>query len=163
MAGYGDDDGFTAWLAVNGYTLPASSPAPEVLRQRGSSYIDAVYGPRFTGYPTGGYQQERQWPRTNASAYGEPIPVDEIPTPVIESSYYAAAQEGLSTGSLSSSTSKSGLVKRERVEGAVEVEYFESSGDALYAGTPRFGYIEGLLAPFMLTHSAGYYGAVAIV
>jgi hypothetical protein len=73
MAGYGTDAGFTAWASENGYTLPAEAPSVEVLRNRGAGYIDGVYGARFSGIPTGGFEQERAWPRTGAYAYGQPI------------------------------------------------------------------------------------------
>ena len=102
--------------------------------------------------------------RSRASAYGEPIPVDEIPDPVTDSSYYAAYQEGASPGALVASSSSGSKIKRERIEGAIDMEYYEYTGDALYGATPRFGYIEGLLAPFMTSPPfSKYYGAVAIV
>lgn len=69
MAGYGDDEGFATWLAENGYTLPDGAPLPVVLRQRGSAYLDATYGPRFVGVPTDP-EQEREWPRTGATIFG---------------------------------------------------------------------------------------------
>ena len=67
MAGYGDDDGFQAFLTANGYTLPDGAPAAAVLRQRGSVYVDGTYSLRFSGSPTGGAAQEREWPRTGAT------------------------------------------------------------------------------------------------
>lgn len=161
MAGYGDDAGFAAWLLAEGYVLPGGGPTPAVLRQRGSSYIDGLYGIRFPGKPTGGYAQERAWPRTGATAYGAAIPDDEIPVPVVNASYYAAYREGTKAGSLAATAQGSKKVASEKVD-VIEMKYFESKGDDLYANTPRFSYIEGLLAPFITT-GVGRYGAILVV
>lgn len=150
MAGYGDDAGFSAWLTENGYSLPVSSPSAAVLRNRGSSYVDGVYGPRFSGVPTGAFAQERAWPRTGAYAYGQPIGDSVIPSAVIQASYAAGWQEASSPGSLSGSGSEATRVKRERVEGAVEVEYQSSSGEFSASSlVPLLTAVEGLLAPFL--------------
>lgn len=151
MAGYGDDSAFAAWLTENGYTLPDGSPAAAVLRNRGSVYVDGTYGPRFSGAPTGGFAQERQWPRTGATAYGQAIGDTVIPSAVIEASYAAAWQEASSPGSLSASGSEASRVKRERVEGAVEVEYQSSSGEfSASSMVTLLTAVEGLLTPFLI-------------
>ncbi|WP_011580559.1 MULTISPECIES: DnaT-like ssDNA-binding protein [Chelativorans] len=150
MAGYGDDSGFNAWLAENGYTLPDGAPSPAVLRQRGSVYVDGIYGMNFVGEKTGGWEQERAWPRTGAYAGGSAIPDDVVPLPVIHASYEAALQEAREPESLSVIGSAAERVKREKVDGAVEVEYQQASS-ADFAGTliPVMTVIEGLLAPFL--------------
>lgn len=147
MAGYGEDNGFTAWLADNGLALPANPLAVAVLRQRGSSYIDGLYGPKFSGQPTGGLAQERAWPRTGAEAFGQSIPSDLVPNAIIQASYAAAYQEAISPGSLSVAASASGAIKREKVAD-LEVEYVAGSGDAVADSTLRLSQVEGLLAPF---------------
>lgn len=43
MSGYGTDEGFTAWLTANGYTLAEGAPAKAVLRERGSAYVDGLF------------------------------------------------------------------------------------------------------------------------
>lgn len=171
MAGYGDDAGFTAWLAGEGYTLPPGSPAAAVLRQRGSRFIDATYGARFVGRPTGGITQERAWPRIGAVAgpaiaYGSqvtPIPEDLVPAAVIEASYHAAWQEANAPGSLSGSVvSGAGLVKREKVDGAVEVEYAVSENtDLSSASRVVVPMVDGILAPFLIP-SAPILGILAV-
>jgi hypothetical protein len=150
MAGYGDDAGFEAWLADNGHILPDGHALEAVLRNRGSVYVDGVYGARFSGIPTGGFAQERAWPRTGAYAYGQPIGDSIIPDAVIKASYAAAWQEATSPGSLSASGSEASRVKREKVEGAVEVEYQISEGpfSALSLVT-LLTEAEGLLAAFL--------------
>ena len=151
MAGYGDDAGFTTWLAENGYTLPADAPAPAVLRQRGSVYIDGLYGTRFTGEKTGGWAQERAWPRTGAYAGGSAIPDDVVPLPIIHAAYEAAVVEALNPGSLTVTGSEATRVKRERVEGAVEVEYQAASSTSAGAAAfiPIITVVDGLVAPFL--------------
>jgi hypothetical protein len=163
MSGYGDDEGFTAWLAENGYTHPASAPTPGVLRNRGSGYIDGVYGARFSGIPTGGFAQERAWPRTGAYAYCQPIGDNIIPDAVIKASYAAAWQEASSPGSLSVSVTPGRMIKRQKVDGAVEREFFEPGADlsAVEASTLVLSAIEGLLAPFLT--SAGALPAILVV
>lgn len=149
MAGYGTDDGFTAWAAAAGLSVPAGTVA--AARQRGSVYVDGTYGPRFFGTPTGGVDQEREWPRTGATdRFGTVLASTFIPQRVVHASYEAALQELREPGSLSVVGSNASLVKRERVEGAVEVEYQSSGADTLAAEmTPVMTTIEGLLAPLL--------------
>jgi hypothetical protein len=157
MAGYGDDDGFNAWLAENGYALPDGAPALSVLRNRGAGYVDGVYGPRFSGIPAGGFAQERAWPRTGACAYCQPIGDGIIPDAVIKASYAAAWQEATAPGSLSVSGSEASRVKREKVEGAVEVEYQASSGEFSASSLVMLlTSVEGLLAPFLVPVTTGF-------
>ena len=158
MAGYGDDTKFNAWLGLNGYSLPAGAPAPAILRQRGSAYIDATYGARFIGQPTGGYEQERAWPRTGAYPIGAvlPIPDNVIPIAVEQASYEAAYYEAVNPGSLVVGGSLSGAVKREKVD-VIEVEYQTSSNTdfALMNGL-MITAVEGLLAPFLFVAQPGF-------
>lgn len=151
MAGYGDDSGFSTWLSANGYELPVGAPTAAVLRQRGSVYIDGTYVTKFSGTPANGAAQEREWPRTSATdRYGNALASDSVPTRVVEASYMAAYLEASSPGSLAASGSASAAVKRERVEGAVEVEY-QASTKAWAAEdlVPKFTAIEAILAPLL--------------
>lgn len=147
MAGYGDDAGLTSFLTAHGYTLPDGAPSAAVLRQRGSAYIDALYGPRFSGVPAAGYAQDRQWPRTDAVAYGEDIPEDEVPTAIIEASYHAAFAEAVAPGSLNVTLTTARRVKRQKV-GEIEREFFDG-GDTMEAALPRLSAAEGLVTPFL--------------
>ncbi len=148
MAGYGSDDAFEAWAEAAGHTVPPGSvPAA---RQRGSEYIDATYGERFTGMPTGGIDQDRAWPRTGATAFGQALASNFTPKRVEHAAYEAALIELRDPGSLSAIVSGTSLVKREKVEGAVEVEYAVSDKtDVAAAAQPVVTIIEGLLAPLL--------------
>lgn len=148
MAGYGSEEGLTTFLTDNGYTLPVGAPAPAVLRQRGSAYLDGLYGPRFVGTPTDGFTQERAWPRTDAEAYGTAIPSNTVPVAIEHASYFAAYQEAVSPGSLSVVANASAAIKREKID-VIETEYVTGSGDALKDATPVLSAIEGLVAPFL--------------
>lgn len=148
MAGYGTNEGFTAYATAAGYTVPAGDIG--AARQRGSTYIDGTYGMRFSGVPTGGAEQERAWPRTGATAYGSTLASDVIPVRVVNASYEAALLELQAPGSLSAVVSGSSLVKREKVEGAVEVEYAVSDKtDLATAARPVVTVIDGMLAPLL--------------
>lgn len=151
MAGYGDAGGFTAFLTAGGYSIPTAPPGitADVARQRGSDYIDAVYGARFIGYPTGGVAQERAWPRTNAILPSGPIDPDVIPMAVVTASYYAALQEASQPGSLSVVVGSDGGIKSEQV-GNLKVEYAGASGSgSVTTLSPLLSSVDGLLAPFL--------------
>ena len=156
MAGYGTDDGLATWLEDNGYVLPNGAPQPAILRQRASVYIDGLYGPRFSGYPTAGFEQERAWPRSSAYFGCSQIPTDLIPRAVIEASYAAAYYEAINPGGLSAAVTAAGAVKREKID-VIEVEYFQGSGSALENATVVLSSVEGLLTPFFSQAEAGIF------
>ncbi|WLS01738.1 DnaT-like ssDNA-binding protein [Shinella oryzae] len=154
MAGYGDDAGFTAYAAAAGYTFPDGSTDEQkaAARQRGSLVIDR-YEPRFSGRRTGGFVQERAWPRTGATTYyGEAIPADTVPVAIINASYEAAFLELTNPGSLSPVVNGAESIKREKI-GPIETEYAVASSsnvaDLIALSTPVVTTIEGLLWPFL--------------
>lgn len=155
MAGYGDNDGFTAYATAAGYVFPDGTTDAQktAARQRGSLVIDR-YEPRFSGKRTGGYAQERAWPRTGATTYyGEAIPSAEVPVAISNGSYEAAFLELTNPGSLSPVVTGTSTVKREKV-GQIEVEYATSSStdidEVVALATPVVTTIEGLLWPFLM-------------
>jgi hypothetical protein len=156
MAGYGDDTGFNTWLTSMGRVLPFGAPAVAVLRERGSVYIDATYGPRFVGTPTDPLTQEREWPRTDATIYDVEIADSAIPIRVVTASYEAAWIEANSPGALSVVINPNAMVKRNKVD-VIEQEFFEpgasASGSAISASLSST--IEGLLSP-LLDPSSNY-------
>lgn len=158
MAGYGDDSTFSTWLTDNGYTLPVTAPALAVLRNRGSQYIDAVYGDRFIGL-IASFDQDRQWPRTGASLRGVAIPSDVVPVAITNASFYAAYQEATNPGSLTVVGSSATAVKRVKV-GQIEKEYQGSSsedGSAAFL-TPLISVVDGMLAPYLIDHNSQHIG-----
>ncbi|KQY78646.1 hypothetical protein ASD52_02020 [Ensifer sp. Root142] len=154
MAGYGDNDGFTAYAMAAGYVMPFGTTDDQkaAARQRGALVIDR-YEPRFSGRRTGGFAQERAWPRTGASTYdGEAIPPTEIPVAIVNASYEAAFLELTNPGSLSPVVTGTATVKREKI-GQLEVEYATSTSrdidDLVALSTPVVTSIEALLWPFL--------------
>ena len=159
MAGYGTDEGFAAWAAENGYTVPSGTVA--AARQRGSVYIDGKYDGRFPGYPTGGAAQKRSWPRTGAEdRYGNAIASNAVPDRVVQASYEAALLELETAGSLSATTSEGERLKRLKA-GSVELEYADSASfSAAESASPVSTRIEGLLYPLLIVSDPP---AVAVV
>lgn len=157
MAGYGGDSEFNTWLTENGFTLPVGAPSPAVLRNRGSQYVDAVYGSRFLGSVVDA-TQERQWPREGAIVNGKLVPSDVVPVAVIHASYYAALQEANEPGSLSVVGSSSSAVTREKV-GQIEVQYANAQSDGTASAiTPLISIVDGMLAPFLRDDSLQCFG-----
>ena len=155
MAGYGTNEGFTAYAAAAGYVIPEGTSDAQIAaaRQRGALVIDR-YEPRFSGRRTGGFQQERAWPRTGATTQlGEAIPADQVPEAIANASYEAAWLELTNPGSLSPVVTGTSTVKREKV-GQLEVEYSSSTstdiGDVVALATPVVTAIEGMLWPFLV-------------
>ncbi|PBC23479.1 MULTISPECIES: DnaT-like ssDNA-binding protein [unclassified Mesorhizobium] len=149
MAGYGSDAALKAYWDAAGYTYAADAPFA-ALRQRGSAYLDGTYGMRFPGQPTGGIAQEREWPRTGATAYGATLASDLVPTRVEQASYEAAHIELKKPGSLSISFDPAQRVKRQKVD-VIEREFFElgDNGNVWAPNAPVSSLIEGLLAPLI--------------
>ena len=157
MAGYGTDEGLTAYLTDNGLTLPEGSPTPAALRQRGSNYLDATYGHRLTcSRPTGGIDQERAWPRTGHLVNCQPIPSDAIPQAWVRASYRAAWLEAITPGWGSATINPSQRVKRQKVD-VIEREFFEGAGAEAGEGgiAPIDAEIDGMVALFLCPDMAG--------
>ena len=89
-----------------------------------SDYLDSQY--IFTGKKTDP-NQPREFPRNGST---------EIPTAIKKAVFELALQDSLTSNA-------SAEVKREKVD-VLEVEYFQSDNGAI-----RFGYIDGLLRPFL--------------
>lgn len=159
MAGYGDDNGFNAWLAENGYTLPADAPSPAVLRQRGSDYLDATYGPLLTcSSPSGGLDQERAWPRTGHYINCHPVADDAIPAAWVRASYRAAWLEATNPGWASGSVDPNKRVKRQKVD-TIEREFFDSAAAADGGVTGVVGNVDagiaGMVGPYLCAPYSG--------
>lgn len=161
MAAYGTKEGFQQYAEDHGYVIPDGTTDAQIVAAmlRGSLFIDR-YEPKFSGTRTGGYNQERAWPRTGAvTYYGQEIPSDAVPQPVINASYEASFLELIDPGSLSPVVTGNSIAKKEKV-GELEVEYAvsssTSSADVVAAATPVVTIIDGLLWQFFrqITHWA---------
>jgi hypothetical protein len=151
MAGYGNDTDFASWLAGAGHALPPSAPTPAVLRQRGSDYLDAAYGPRLLcSTPTGGLDQERAWPRTGHTVNGQAVAADAIPAAWVRASYRAAWLEASKPGSLSATVRPDQRVRRQKAD-VIEREFFDSGEVKAGGGGMAVidAEIDGMVAPFL--------------
>jgi hypothetical protein len=160
MAAYGTKEAFEQYATDHGYVIPEGTTEAQIAAAmlRGSLVIDR-YEPKFSGTRTGGYDQSRAWARTGAvTYYGQAIPSNAIPQPIIEASYEASFLEVITPGSLSPVVTGNSIAKREKV-GELEVEYAVSSGsssaDVVAASTPVATIIEGLLWQFMRLRAPG--------
>ena len=112
-----------------------SEPDKEQRLVAASDYLDSQY--IFNGKKTD-ENQPREFPRNGAT---------EIPTAIKKAVFELALQDSLTSNA-------SAEVKREKVD-VLEVEYFQSDDGAI-----RFGYIDGLLRPFLL--QSKHMGAILV-
>lgn len=156
MAGYGDDLGFAGWLAAQGLTLPAGSPTPAVLRQLGSSYIDAAYEWRLQcSRRTGGFSQELAWPRTGHRVNDQLVPDDLIPQAWVNASYRAGYLNAVTPGWSTGSVDATRQTKREKVD-VIEREFFSSAdapGSDAAPGMPSDSIINGMVLPWLCSNA----------
>ncbi|HEY8386231.1 MAG TPA: DnaT-like ssDNA-binding protein [Porticoccaceae bacterium] len=153
MAGYGSDEEFQAWLASQGFALPPGSPCAGTLRQIGSDYVDAAYGHLLMcSQKTGGWNQEREWPRRGHRIRGELVPDDLIPQAWINASYRAAYLQATIPGWATNQVTPGRVTKREKVD-VIEREFFEADqaggGASTAPGFPSDAVINGLVLPWL--------------
>lgn len=138
MTGYGTDAEFEAWLEANGLELPDDALSLEILRQIGSDYIDGAYEPRLScSKRTGGFAQERAWPRMGHTVNCDPVPDDLIPQAWVNASYRAAYLQALN-GFATGGGDPNRVVKRQKVD-VIEREFFAvGEGAAVGNAAPGF-------------------------
>ena len=118
-------DAYNAIRPSNSTWAALSDSEKEQRLVAASDYLDSQY--IFTGKKTDP-SQPREFPRNGET---------EIPTAIKKAVFELALQDSLTSN-------PSTEVKREKVD-VLEVEYFQSDDGAI-----RFGYIDGLLRPFLL-------------
>lgn len=132
-----------AWAA-------ADAAAKEGALRAASAYLDATYGQAYRGIRAS-WDQGLDWPRTGGlDGDGEPLPVlgpgglalPALPPPIKRAASDLAARAV--SGPLVDDTERGGRVKRERIEGAVEVEYMDGA-----PSETSFGFLAGLLGPVL--------------
>lgn len=129
----------------------------EAAARRGTVWLDATFRARFPGRKANGRQQALEWPRVGAcDASGEAIASDEVPVEIINALCEAAIREKAAPGSLSPDVTPGGVAKRERIEGAVEVEYFRAGGVA--DQRPVATVIGDILGSLLTAGGGGYVG-----
>lgn len=127
----------------------AAIAAAEAAARRATAWIDGTYGPRFIGAPVAA-SQALEWPRSDAAYRGEDLPTDTIPRQIVESMCEAAIRELAEPGIMSPDMDRGGRVKRERVEGVIDVEYMDGAPVAT-----TFTVIDGKLAALLQPAAGG--------
>lgn len=158
MSGYGTDQELSEYLSGLGLHLPGSPPAA-VLRQIGSDYVDGAYEARLQcSGRTGGWGQERAWPRTGHAVSGQSLPPDLIPQAWINASYRAAYLHATQPGWATGGRDPNRTTKRLKA-GEAEVEYFGASeGAQLGNAAPGFNVdplIDGMVSVLLCPQGRG--------
>ena len=136
---YHSDRGNTAWAAGIDADL-------NIALQRGTEFIDQRF--IFPGFKVNGRDQLREWPRFDIiDREGFGVDSTVVPVEIENATYEAALRELADPGSLTPDVTLTKQVKRQKVDGAVEVEFIGASGVA--AQTPVITIINGILAPIM--------------
>lgn len=141
MEHYGSVQGFKEYHIKRNNEVPATLDDDEILSALivASEWIDNNYGNLFVGWKTGGFLQDRQWPRISATIVQKmnvyTFPKDAIPFQVEYAVYEAALRQAVAPGSLSVDYTP-GKYKKVAIEGAVSVEYagfaFASDAQTVY-------------------------------
>lgn len=117
-----------AYLTDEGEKDFCAAIATEPLRQqalvRATRYCDRALAGRVNGYPIN-EEQALLFPRTDGSFSG-------VPSLLKHAVCYAASIEYAMPGTLSAKVERPGRIKREKVEGAVEIEYADGAGFSPY-------------------------------
>ncbi|AVX04340.1 hypothetical protein MXMO3_01815 [Maritalea myrionectae] len=124
---------YTTWNA-------ASSGEKEGALREAAGHLDARYGRFYRGHRKG-YVQGLQWPRSNAfDDAGFLLP--ELPQEIVDANADLAVRA--LSAALSSDAARGGMVKRNKVDGAVEREFFEGASPET-----KYGQIETMLGPVL--------------
>jgi len=133
---------FKAYADARGYSYPGTDPACEKLLIKAMDYIEAQRN-LYQGIKSKN-TQPLQWPRYGVSVDGYWILTTTIPPELVRAQCelaVAAYTLALQPNVLPTDT---GTAKRKRVEGAVDVEYYEAASKRVL---PQFTAAENLLAP----------------
>ena len=155
---YGTATNFINYHEARGRTIPVAWDTAFINATLlvASEWLDNVYGSLFFGYPTDGFEQVRQWPRTSAMTNTNPVYVfatDEIPDRIDYATYEAAWREGNSPESLNVDYTPS-QYNSVAIEGAVTVDY-NTSSDVIDLQT-QIRIVDSLMTPLLDPSSDGY-------
>jgi len=155
---YGTAEGFAEYHEARGREIPATwdDEYIDAALLSASEWIDGVYGPSFIGYKTGGFEQEREWPRTAATVTSSTpnftFETDATPDRVVNATYEAAWRQATTPGSLLADYTP-GKYKSVKIEGAISVDYRQF--DNAYEIQVQIGAVDTLLWPLIDEYSGG--------
>jgi hypothetical protein len=123
---YGSAEDFVTYHENRGRSIPGTwdDDYIEAALLVASEYLDGRFGAVWIGTPTGGFEQERQWPRTDAYIEDEDYTFadDVVPDRVEKATYEAAYREATTPGSLTVDF-KPNKYTSVSVDGAVSVDF----------------------------------------
>lgn len=150
-----------AYASARGLTLPAAGVGTdplEALLIKACDYIEALRG-EFQGTKVT-KDQALQWPRDGAVVDGYDVDTDEIPAILPLAQAQLACDCYARSDALLMPSGDGREVVRERVEGAVDVQYSPGSGNN---PQPEFTAARALLAPLLISAlSGGQLGTVRV-
>lgn len=138
---YISDDDYTTYAAARGLVVGIDAPAREVELIKAMDYIES-HRRQFKGLKITD-TQPLQWPRVAVWVDSFPVDSDEIPQELKNAQAEAAAAISASIDPLRNEDTQN--IKREKVEGAVEVEYFEGGSWT----SPRLDRADAQLRPLL--------------
>lgn len=157
MTAYGDLTGLKAHWAALGYDIGSLSDTElDELRMAASEFVDG-FGFRktpsgatiilFSGKPTGGRDQVRQWPRTGASdTFGDAYETDETPPAIIRATYEAAYFAAQNANGLNKAFKADQIVQSRKV-GPLARSFFEpKSENGMPPTRPKIPAVEAQMA-----------------
>jgi hypothetical protein len=154
---YGSAAAFRSYFDARGSDIPGTwdDPTVDAALLVASEWLDNIYGKMFSGWKTGGFDQDREWPRSTAWANTYPthfFQSTDIPDRIKSAAYEAAFRQLTTPGSLMVDY-KPGKYRSVSVEGAIRVEY-NTSLSATDIQT-QIGVIDSLLWPLLTGEGAG--------
>lgn len=151
MTYYGSESGFRDYFEARGKDVPAEWDADIINAALlvASEWVDDVYGPQFSGYKTGLFVQDREWPRVGATTNTVPKHVfadSDIPDRVKNATYEAAYRQ-IGTPDILSKDYTPNKYKSVSIDGALSVDYatFNQANDI----QNQFIVIDRLLSPLL--------------
>jgi len=143
---YGTEADFLAYHTARGRDVSQwTTEQIETALLLSSEWIDAAFRERFCGVRISS-AQVRDWPRTGVIDYwGYSVPSDRVPIAIENATYEAAHRTLQNPGALWPDNAVN-KYKRVKVEGAIEVDYADTSG-GLQTTMPVIGAILASLLP----------------
>lgn len=133
-----------------GVTLPTDDAELEVALVQGNVYLNSLC---YYGEPVVPFQQT-PFPRTGAAIGSNEYPSDQIPQQAIDAQIVAAAYAA--SGDIYTVVDNDKRVKRKRIEGAIETEYFGSESGS-QSGKKVITRANELLAMFTCPADGNYW------
>ena len=155
---YGNADGFKEYMGSRGKKFNCSwtDDVIESALLVASEWLDGIYESQWVGYKTGGYEQERSWPRKSATivlGFGwYTFPENEIPKEVIKATYEVALRH-LKDENILMPDFKQNQYKSVSIHGAISVMYNDTITTAADVQT-QFPIVQNLMSDLIVDNES---------